>query len=117
MTGAGGSEHRRLERTNLMERELGLTTLAAGWLCRSHISLHRALLTESRKNVSSKRETQNAKSQFWSSNMFEAVRNLGYRTVLGSVYPHVPQIHNARINVAHVLRKVRPGAIILIHHR
>jgi hypothetical protein len=43
MTGAGGSEYRRLERTDLVERQLMFTTLAVGWLCRSHISRNRAL--------------------------------------------------------------------------
>jgi peptidoglycan/xylan/chitin deacetylase (PgdA/CDA1 family) len=49
--------------------------------------------------------------------MLEMTKELGYRTVLGSVYPHDPQIHSAWINAKHVLSMVRPGAIIIMHDR
>lgn len=47
----------------------------------------------------------------------QMVRDLGYRLVLGSIYPHDPQIHNARINARHVLSMARPGGIIIMHDR
>jgi peptidoglycan/xylan/chitin deacetylase (PgdA/CDA1 family) len=56
-------------------------------------------------------------SGFWSKGMLEMVKGLGYRTVLGCVYPHDPQIHSARVNAQHVLSMVRPGAIIIMHDR
>lgn len=56
-------------------------------------------------------------SGFWNSKMLEMTKGLGYRTVLGCVYPHDPQIHSARINANHVLSMVRPGAIIIMHDR
>jgi len=49
--------------------------------------------------------------------MVEMVEGLGYRTVLGSVYPHDAQIPSARVNAGHVLSMVRPGAVIIVHDR
>ncbi len=40
---------------------------------------------------------------------------LGYRCVLGSVYPHDPQIRVAGYAAWDVLRRVRPGAIVVLH--
>lgn len=56
-------------------------------------------------------------SGFFSKQMVERVKGLGYRVVLGSIYPHDPQIHSAKINAAHVLSMVRPGGIIIMHDR
>jgi peptidoglycan/xylan/chitin deacetylase (PgdA/CDA1 family) len=56
-------------------------------------------------------------SGFFSKGMVERFRDLGYRVVLGSIYPHDPQIHNARVNAKHVLSMVRPGGIIIMHDR
>ncbi|KAE9372584.1 carbohydrate esterase family 4 protein [Stipitochalara longipes BDJ] len=56
-------------------------------------------------------------SGFFSKGMVEMVRGLGYRTVLGSVYPHDPQIHSARWNSRHVLSMVKPGAVVIVHDR
>ncbi|EAW13012.1 chitin deacetylase CDA4 [Aspergillus clavatus NRRL 1] len=56
-------------------------------------------------------------SGFFSASMRELVRALGYRLVLGSVYPHDPQIPYWRVNAAHVLGMVRPGSIIICHDR
>jgi peptidoglycan-N-acetylglucosamine deacetylase len=39
----------------------------------------------------------------------------GYRTVLGSVYPHDVRIRSDRVVVKSVLRVVREGAIIVLH--
>lgn len=56
-------------------------------------------------------------SGFFNAKMVQSVKVLGYRTVLGSIYPHDPQIHNARINAKHVLSMARPGGVIILHDR
>ncbi|KAF2965257.1 hypothetical protein GQX73_g8335 [Xylaria multiplex] len=56
-------------------------------------------------------------SGFFSDRMRGLVRKLGYRLVLGSVYPHDPQIHWSWLNGRHILSMVRPGAIIICHDR
>ncbi|KAI2629595.1 polysaccharide deacetylase [Hypoxylon sp. NC1633] len=56
-------------------------------------------------------------SGFFSDRMRRLVDRLGYRLVLGSVYPHDPQISWAWLNARHVLSMVRPGAIIVCHDR
>lgn len=49
--------------------------------------------------------------------MVKGAKSLGYRVVLGSIYPHDPQIHSARVNSRHVLSMVKPGGIIIMHDR
>src|SRR6266536_4551297 len=56
-------------------------------------------------------------SGFFNGKMVDRLKSLGYRVVLGCIYPHDPQIHNPRINAAHVLSMVRPGGIIIMHDR
>ncbi|KAI5866442.1 cystathionine beta-lyase [Durotheca rogersii] len=56
-------------------------------------------------------------SGFFSDRMRRLVDRLGYRLVLGSVYPHDPQIGWAWLNARHILSMVRPGAIIVCHDR
>lgn len=56
-------------------------------------------------------------SGFFSERMRALVRKLHYRLVLGSVYPHDPQIRWAWVNTRHVLSMVRPGAVIVCHDR
>ncbi|KAI3329393.1 hypothetical protein HD806DRAFT_530788 [Xylariaceae sp. AK1471] len=56
-------------------------------------------------------------SGFFSDRMRSLVEKLGYRLVLGSVYPHDPQIHWSWLNSRHILSMVRPGAIIICHDR
>jgi peptidoglycan/xylan/chitin deacetylase (PgdA/CDA1 family) len=56
-------------------------------------------------------------SGFFSSAMRQQVKELGYQMVLGSVYPHDPQIPYPSINARHILSMVRPGAIIICHDR
>ncbi|RMZ66049.1 polysaccharide deacetylase [Pyrenophora seminiperda CCB06] len=56
-------------------------------------------------------------SGFFSTRMREIIRGLQYQMVLGSVYPHDPQIAYPRVNARHVLSMVRPGAIIVCHDR
>ena len=56
-------------------------------------------------------------SGFFSGRMRETLGKLGYRLVLGSIYPHDPQVPFWRINASHVLSMLRPGAIIICHDR
>ena len=56
-------------------------------------------------------------SGFFSERMLKNVKGLGYRLVLGSIYPHDPQISFWRINARHVLSMLRPGRIVICHDR
>lgn len=56
-------------------------------------------------------------SGFFSGRMRKVVHGLAYRLVLGSIYPHDPQIPYWRINARHILSMLRPGAIIICHDR
>lgn len=56
-------------------------------------------------------------SGFFSKGMVEMVSGMGYRVVLGSVYPHDPQIHSAKWNARHVLSMVSSGAVVIMHDR
>ena len=56
-------------------------------------------------------------SGFFNKKMVDRVIGLGYRVVLGSIYPHDPQIHNPARNSKHVLSMLRPGGIIIMHDR
>lgn len=56
-------------------------------------------------------------SGFFNKKLVQRVKSLGYRVVLGSIYPHDPQIHNPKINARHVLSMVKPGGIIIMHDR
>jgi peptidoglycan/xylan/chitin deacetylase (PgdA/CDA1 family) len=54
-------------------------------------------------------------SGFFSSDMRSALTAKGYTIVLGSVYPHDAQARFAKVNKWHILRGVRPGAIVVCH--
>ncbi|GAB7358655.1 hypothetical protein MBLNU230_g3884t1 [Neophaeotheca triangularis] len=41
----------------------------------------------------------------------------GYRTILGSIYPHDPFIKYWWINARHILSMLRPGAVVICHDR
>ena len=56
-------------------------------------------------------------SGFFSERMRELAKSLEYRLVLGSIYPHDPNIPLWRVNANHILSMVRPGAIIICHDR
>ncbi|CRK26971.1 hypothetical protein BN1708_000756 [Verticillium longisporum] len=56
-------------------------------------------------------------SGFFSDLMRILIDKLGYRMVLGSIYPHDPQISRPRVNARHILSMLRPGAIIICHDR
>lgn len=56
-------------------------------------------------------------SGFFSGRMRKMLGRLGYRLVLGSIYPHDPQIPFWRINASHILSMLEPGGIIICHDR
>ena len=56
-------------------------------------------------------------SGFFSERMRKILSRLGYRLVLGSIYPHDPQIPFWRINASNILSMLRPGGIIICHDR
>jgi peptidoglycan/xylan/chitin deacetylase (PgdA/CDA1 family) len=56
-------------------------------------------------------------SGFFSDRMRDTIDRLGYRLVLGSIYPHDPQIRLWNLNANHILSMLRPGAIIICHDR
>jgi peptidoglycan/xylan/chitin deacetylase (PgdA/CDA1 family) len=56
-------------------------------------------------------------SGFFSSRMRNLVSKLGYRLVLGDVYPHDTQVPFASLNARHILSLVKPGSIIICHDR
>lgn len=56
-------------------------------------------------------------SGFFSSRMRSLMGRLGYRLVLGSIYPHDPQIRFWRVNANHILSMLSPGGIIICHDR
>ena len=56
-------------------------------------------------------------SGFFSKKMRAVLGSLGYQLVLGSIYPHDPQIPFWRINASHILSMLQPGGIIICHDR
>lgn len=56
-------------------------------------------------------------SGFFNRRMRDMLGNRGFRIVLGSVYPHDPQIPYPEVNARHILSMVHPGAIIICHDR
>ena len=56
-------------------------------------------------------------SGFFSGRMRKILGRLGYRLVLGSIYPHDPQIPFWRVNASHILSMLQPGSIIICHDR
>lgn len=56
-------------------------------------------------------------SGFFNARIRRLVKNLGYKLILGSIYPWDAQISWPRLNAWYVLRSVRPGGVIVIHER
>ena len=56
-------------------------------------------------------------SGFFNRTMIQICSNLGYRLVLGSIYPHDPQIPLPRLNSFYIKQKLFPGAIVILHDR
>lgn len=56
-------------------------------------------------------------SGFFSTTMCEVLSRLGYRLVLGNIYPHDPQVPYSGLNAWHILSMLQPGGIIICHDR
>lgn len=56
-------------------------------------------------------------SGFFSASMRKTLAQMDYRLVLGSIYPHDPQIPFWRVNANHILSMLQPGGIIICHDR
>jgi len=56
-------------------------------------------------------------SGIFSQRILDLAQGLGYRTVLGSVYPHDPFVKFWRVNAWNVLSGIRPGAVVICHDR
>ncbi|KAL2263437.1 hypothetical protein VTK26DRAFT_6820 [Humicola hyalothermophila] len=56
-------------------------------------------------------------SGFFSDRIRGVAHKLGYRVVLGSIYPHDAQIEHAWLNARHILSMLSPGGIIICHDR
>lgn len=56
-------------------------------------------------------------SGFFSKRMRRVLEELDFRLVLGSIYPHDPQIPFWGVNARHILSMLRPGAIVICHDR
>ncbi|KAF9699344.1 hypothetical protein EKO04_002459 [Ascochyta lentis] len=54
-------------------------------------------------------------SGFFSTKMRSTLQRLGYRLVLGDIYPHDPQIPYWKLNANHILSMLHPGGIIICH--
>lgn len=56
-------------------------------------------------------------SGFFNARLRTQVKELGFRIVLGNVYPHDAQIGYPKVNARHILSMVKPGSIIICHDR
>lgn len=56
-------------------------------------------------------------SGFFTYAMRDFLGNRGFRIVLGSVFPHDPQIRYPGVNARHILSMAHPGAIVICHDR
>nr|POE56361.1 putative 30.6 kda protein in fuma 3'region [Quercus suber] len=56
-------------------------------------------------------------SGVFSDRILKVAEQAGYRTVLGSVYPHDPFISYFWINAWHILSMIRPGSVVICHDR
>ncbi|RKF78467.1 Peptidoglycan-N-acetylmuramic acid deacetylase PdaC [Golovinomyces cichoracearum] len=56
-------------------------------------------------------------SGWFTTDMIEKLKSMGYKIALGNIYPHDPQIGFPKINAAHVLSMIKPGGVIIMHDR
>lgn len=56
-------------------------------------------------------------SGVFSRRILDVATKAGYKTILGSIYPHDPFISWWRVNAWHILSMLRPGAVIICHDR
>jgi len=68
-------------------------------------------------NNSSQQKLFRPGSGFYNTGMLSLAKKLGYRVVLGDVYPHDPLISSSYINSRLILSRVQPGSIIILHDR
>jgi peptidoglycan/xylan/chitin deacetylase (PgdA/CDA1 family) len=54
-------------------------------------------------------------SGWYSQAMLDTMARQGYRCALGSVYPYDATIPSVPFSIRHILRNVRPGAILVLH--
>ncbi|EEP76581.1 conserved hypothetical protein [Uncinocarpus reesii 1704] len=54
---------------------------------------------------------------FFGARMQKLLGQLGYRLVLGDIYPHDPFVPYWRVNAKHILSMLHPGGIIICHDR
>jgi peptidoglycan/xylan/chitin deacetylase (PgdA/CDA1 family) len=54
-------------------------------------------------------------SGWYSRSMIAALTARGYRCALGSVYPYDATIPSVEFSIRHILRNIRPGAILVLH--
>lgn len=56
-------------------------------------------------------------SGVFSRRILDVATKAGYKTILGSIYPHDPFISVWRLNAWHISSMLRPGAVIICHDR
>lgn len=56
-------------------------------------------------------------SGIFSERVLDVAEDAGYRTILGSIYPHDPFMPYWKVNAWHILSSLRPGAVIICHDR
>ncbi|KUJ13783.1 glycoside hydrolase/deacetylase [Mollisia scopiformis] len=56
-------------------------------------------------------------SGYFNKKMTDMVKGMGYKTVLGDIFPFDPVVPNARINAKHVLSMLKSGGVIILHDR
>lgn len=56
-------------------------------------------------------------SGVFSRRILDVATTAGYKTILGSIYPHDPFISFWTVNAWHILSMIRPGAVIICHDR
>lgn len=56
-------------------------------------------------------------SGFFSTRMRQMAKDMGYRIILGSVYPHDPQIKHWKLNAWNILSGLGTGKIVICHDR
>ena len=54
-------------------------------------------------------------SGFFNRGMIDLVKSMGYRLVLGNVYPYDAQVKYSYFNARHILSMTRTGSIIIVH--
>lgn len=56
-------------------------------------------------------------SGFFNRRLLDTVEGLGFKVVLGDIYPHDPQVPYWRVNAAHILSMLKSGGVIICHDR